>query len=112
MIDSPDLFAATAARDQSLAQTLGHNQTWASRAINYIRLIPAGTILTGETIRERLVIAAIEPDVIVKGGDYTPDRVVGAAEVLARGGRVVIIPLSPGHSTTSTIGRLRGTTND
>jgi rfaE bifunctional protein nucleotidyltransferase chain/domain len=54
------------------------------------------------------LVRAIEPDVIVKGGDYTPASVVGAAEVSARGGRVVIIPVTPGHSTTSTIEKLRG----
>ncbi len=61
MIDAPNLPASIAARDQGLAQTLGHNESWSIRALNYIRLIPAGTILTGETIRERLTIAAIEP---------------------------------------------------
>jgi D-beta-D-heptose 7-phosphate kinase/D-beta-D-heptose 1-phosphate adenosyltransferase len=54
------------------------------------------------------LVRALEPDVIVKGGDYTPASVVGAAEVTARGGRVVIIPVTPGHSTTSTIEKLRG----
>ena len=54
------------------------------------------------------LVKSLEPDVIVKGGDYTPESVVGAAEVSARGGRVVIIPVTPGHSTTSTIERLRG----
>jgi D-beta-D-heptose 7-phosphate kinase/D-beta-D-heptose 1-phosphate adenosyltransferase len=53
------------------------------------------------------LVQALQPDVIVKGGDYSPDTVVGAREVQARGGRVVIIPLTPGHSTTSTIERLR-----
>lgn len=47
------------------------------------------------------------PTVIVKGGDYTPDTVVGAAEVRAGGGRVVIVPLTPGQSTTSIIRKLR-----
>jgi hypothetical protein len=61
MMDEPDLFAAAAARDKSLAQVMGHNEKWTARALNYIRLIGAGTILTGETIRERLVIAGIEP---------------------------------------------------
>ena len=61
MIDSPDLFASIAARDQGLAQTLGNNESWATRALNYIRLIPAGTFLTGETIREQLIAAGIEP---------------------------------------------------
>jgi rfaE bifunctional protein nucleotidyltransferase chain/domain len=54
------------------------------------------------------LVRALEPDVIVKGGDYTPASVVGAADVTARGGRVVIIPIAPGHSTTLTIERLRG----
>ena len=54
------------------------------------------------------LVRQLEPDVIVKGGDYTPASVVGAAEVKARGGRVVIVPVTPGHSTTSTIEKLRG----
>jgi len=54
------------------------------------------------------LVQLLQPDVIVKGGDYSPDTVVGAYEVRARGGEVVIIPLTPGHSTTSTIDRLRG----
>ena len=53
------------------------------------------------------LVRAIEPDVIVKGGDYSPDTVVGAREVRARGGDVVIIPLTPGQSTTSIIEKLR-----
>jgi rfaE bifunctional protein nucleotidyltransferase chain/domain len=53
------------------------------------------------------LVRLLQPDVIVKGGDYTPDSVVGAAEVRARGGRVAIVPLTPGHSTTLTIEKLR-----
>jgi rfaE bifunctional protein nucleotidyltransferase chain/domain len=54
------------------------------------------------------LVQALQPDIIVKGGDYAPDTVVGADVVRARGGEVVIIPLTPGQSTTSTIERLRG----
>jgi rfaE bifunctional protein nucleotidyltransferase chain/domain len=54
------------------------------------------------------LIAALRPDVLVKGGDYTEASIVGAREVRAAGGEVVVIPLTPGHSTTSTIERLRG----
>jgi D-beta-D-heptose 7-phosphate kinase/D-beta-D-heptose 1-phosphate adenosyltransferase len=54
------------------------------------------------------LVRALQPDVIVKGGDYAAETVVGAADVTARGGRVVIIPLSPGYSTTATIALLRG----
>ena len=53
------------------------------------------------------LVRAVAPDVIVKGGDYAPESVVGADVVAARGGRVVIIPLTPGQSTTSIIERLR-----
>lgn len=52
------------------------------------------------------LIAAIEPDVLVKGGDYREHEVVGADFVKARGGRVVLLPLLPGVSTTSTVARL------
>ncbi len=48
------------------------------------------------------------PDVIVKGGDYREETIVGAPEVRARGGDVVVIPLTPGQSTTSIIEKLRG----
>jgi rfaE bifunctional protein nucleotidyltransferase chain/domain len=54
------------------------------------------------------LVTTLRPDVLVKGGDYTEASIVGASEVRARGGEVVVIPLTPGHSTTSTIERLRG----
>ncbi len=53
------------------------------------------------------LVRALAPDVIVKGGDYTPATVVGADLVTARGGRIVLIPLTPGQSTTSIIEKLR-----
>jgi len=56
----------------------------------------------------RELITLLRPDVLVKGGDYTEATIVGASEVRARGGEVVVIPLTAGHSTTSTIERLRG----
>jgi rfaE bifunctional protein nucleotidyltransferase chain/domain len=52
------------------------------------------------------LVKHLEPDVIVKGGDYTEATIVGAAEVTSRGGRVVVVPLTPGQSTTSIIGKL------
>jgi len=56
----------------------------------------------------RELITLLRPDVLVKGGDYTEATIVGATEVRGRGGEVVVIPLTAGHSTTSTIERLRG----
>jgi D-beta-D-heptose 7-phosphate kinase / D-beta-D-heptose 1-phosphate adenosyltransferase len=52
------------------------------------------------------LIAALKPDVLVKGADYSLDQVVGADIVQGYGGRVVLAELSPGHSTTATIERL------
>jgi D-beta-D-heptose 7-phosphate kinase/D-beta-D-heptose 1-phosphate adenosyltransferase len=53
------------------------------------------------------LVRRLQPSVIVKGGDYSPETVVGAAEVRAAGGEVVIVPLTPGHSTTAIIEKLR-----
>jgi D-beta-D-heptose 7-phosphate kinase/D-beta-D-heptose 1-phosphate adenosyltransferase len=54
------------------------------------------------------LIRALQPDVLVKGGDYAESSVVGAPDVRSRGGRVVIVPLTPGHSTTALVEKLRG----
>ena len=67
--------------------------------------VDAVTIFDEDTPLE--IVRHLQPDVIVKGGDYSESTVVGAHEVRARGGRVVIVPLTPGQSTTSIIERLR-----
>lgn len=51
------------------------------------------------------LIAEIQPHILVKGGDYRPEEVVGREVVEARGGRVVIVPTLPGRSTTQLIER-------
>jgi rfaE bifunctional protein nucleotidyltransferase chain/domain len=53
------------------------------------------------------LIARLRPDVLVKGGDYTRDTIVGADVVEAAGGRVVTIPLVPGYSTTALVEKSR-----
>jgi rfaE bifunctional protein nucleotidyltransferase chain/domain len=53
------------------------------------------------------VIRALQPDVLVKGGDWTIDRIVGADLVLARGGSVKSLPFAKGYSTTRLIERTR-----
>ncbi len=52
------------------------------------------------------LVTRLRPDVIVKGGDYAEDDIVGASEVKAWGGRVVVVPLTPGQSTTRIIERM------
>jgi len=49
------------------------------------------------------IIQHILPDIITKGGDYTAEQVVGGAEVIETGGKVVIIDFEKGYSTTATI---------
>jgi rfaE bifunctional protein nucleotidyltransferase chain/domain len=54
------------------------------------------------------LVLTLKPDVIVKGGDYSIETIVGAREVQAWGGEAVVIPLTPGQSTTSIIEKLSG----
>ncbi|HEX6747864.1 MAG TPA: D-glycero-beta-D-manno-heptose 1-phosphate adenylyltransferase [Longimicrobium sp.] len=68
-------------------------------AVDYV------TLFDEDTPRE--LISALLPDVLVKGGDYTRDTIVGADEVEAAGGRVETITLVPGRSTTSILQRVR-----
>ena len=75
----------------------------------------AGVVLFGEDT-PLLVIRALKPDVLVKGGDYDADctdaenarYIVGSAEVKAAGGRVATIDLVPGRSTTAIASKLKG----
>lgn len=53
------------------------------------------------------LIAALQPDVLVKGADWAADAIVGRDIVEARGGRVVRIPVAQGHSTTAIVERIR-----
>lgn len=53
------------------------------------------------------VIAAIKPNVLVKGGDWSADKIIGTDVVEQNGGRVAVIPYLPGFSTTETIKRIK-----
>ena len=53
------------------------------------------------------IIAALKPEVLVKGGDWPADRIVGGAETLARGGRVVSIPFEHQRSSSALLERIR-----
>jgi len=58
--------------------------------------------------RPEALIETLVPDVLFKGTDYREDEVAGGAFVKANGGRVELLPLLPGHSTSATVERLRG----
>ena len=64
-------------------------------------------VLFGEDTPIKL-IAQVEPSVLVKGGDYTREQVVGHEIVEAGGGVVLLVDILPGHSTTSLVDRARG----
>lgn len=67
--------------------------------------VDAVTLFDEDTPRE--LVAALLPDVLVKGGDYTVETIAGAEEVTAAGGRVEVLPLVPGRSTTGILERAR-----
>jgi len=54
------------------------------------------------------LVRVLLPDVLVKGGDWTPETIVGRAEVEAAGGEVISLPLLEGRSTTGLLARLAG----
>ena len=66
-------------------------------AVDYV------TFFAEDTPRD--LIVALLPDVLVKGGDYRKEDIVGGAEVEAAGGEVVVAPLVPGRSTTAILKR-------
>ena len=70
-----------------------------------LRMVDYVTIF--DDVSPRSLIAAIMPDVLVKGGDYQLDEIHGRAEVEAAGGRVISLPFVDGASTTSIIERMK-----
>lgn len=73
--------------------------------LSALEAVDAVVIFNELTPRE--VIARLLPDVLVKGGDWAGDQIVGREEVEAAGGRVVSIPFVPGYSTTTILQRIR-----
>ncbi|HEU0196380.1 MAG TPA: D-glycero-beta-D-manno-heptose 1-phosphate adenylyltransferase, partial [Nevskiaceae bacterium] len=69
-----------------------------------LECVDAVTIFTEDTPLE--LLQTIRPDVLVKGGDYRIEQVVGRALVESAGGRVVLVPLVPDRSTTALIDRI------
>jgi rfaE bifunctional protein nucleotidyltransferase chain/domain len=70
-----------------------------------LRVVDA-VVLFDEDTPGRL-IAALQPDVLVKGADWAEDAIVGRGVVEARGGRVVRVAVEPGYSTSSIVARIR-----
>jgi D-beta-D-heptose 7-phosphate kinase/D-beta-D-heptose 1-phosphate adenosyltransferase len=77
-----------------------------ARATLLASLLMVDAVILFEEDTPLNLIVSIAPDVLVKGGDYTIDQIVGAKEVMAAGGRVVINPIVPGFSTTGLIDKI------
>ena len=69
------------------------------RSVDYVVLFDAPEPLA--------IIQAIKPDVLTKGGDWTRETIIGAPEVEAYGGVVVVVPTVQGHSTTKIVEKIR-----
>lgn len=78
-----------------------------SRALILASLIIVDAVVIFNEDTPLELIKAIRPDVLVKGGDYTLEQIVGAKEVMAYGGRVVINPIVEGYSTTGIIEKIK-----
>lgn len=72
-------------------------------------LEPVSAVTWFEEDTPEVLVRACRPDVLVKGGDWPVERIVGGSEVLARGGRVLSIPFEHERSTTALVQRIRGT---
>ncbi len=78
-----------------------------SRALIMASLVMTDAVIVFEEDTPLNLITAILPDVLVKGGDYTLDQIVGAKEVIANGGEVKIVPIVEGFSTTGIIEKMK-----
>lgn len=96
---------ASVSRLKGPTRPLNHEQ-------NRAQILAALSMVDGVMIFEEdtplQLIKKIQPDVLVKGGDYRPDEIVGAKEVIAGGGEIAIIPFIENISTTQLIKKVIG----
>jgi rfaE bifunctional protein nucleotidyltransferase chain/domain len=78
-----------------------------SRALLLASLVMTDAVIIFEEDTPYNLITSIMPDVLVKGGDYTIETIVGANEVIANGGEVIIAAILEGFSTTAIIERMK-----
>jgi len=97
--------------DASVAQLKGESRPIVpenDRLIMVASLLWVDMVLVFDEATPAKIIEAILPDVLVKGGDYKPEEVVGAELVQSHGGRLEIVPFLPGYSTTGLLTRIQG----
>jgi D-beta-D-heptose 7-phosphate kinase/D-beta-D-heptose 1-phosphate adenosyltransferase len=78
-----------------------------SRALILASLVMIDAVVIFEEDTPLNLITTLLPDVIVKGGDYTIAQIVGAKEIIANGGRVIINPIVQGFSTTGILEKIK-----
>jgi D-glycero-beta-D-manno-heptose 1-phosphate adenylyltransferase len=78
-----------------------------SRALVLASLLMVDMVIIFEEDTPLNLITTLQPDVLVKGGDYTLEQIVGAKEVMAAGGKVIINPIVEGFSTTGIIQKMK-----
>jgi D-beta-D-heptose 7-phosphate kinase/D-beta-D-heptose 1-phosphate adenosyltransferase len=78
-----------------------------SRALVMANLVLVDAVVVFEEDTPYELITSLLPDVLVKGGDYTIETIVGAKEVIANGGKVIINPIVDGFSTTNIIEKIK-----
>lgn len=78
-----------------------------SRALVMANLVLVDAVVVFEQDTPYELITTLMPDVLVKGGDYTIETIVGAKEVIANGGKVIINPIVEGFSTTNIIEKIK-----
>jgi len=79
-----------------------------SRALIIASLIMVDAVVIFDEDTPLELIRIIKPDVLIKGGDYTIETIVGSKEVISAGGKVEVILLKPGFSTTGIIDIISG----
>lgn len=95
--------------DASVRKLKGQNRPVVdeySRALNLAMHTYIDAVILFDEDTPLHLIETLKPDVLVKGGDYTLDTIVGAKEVIAYGGKVDIIPFVEGYSTTDILSRI------
>jgi rfaE bifunctional protein nucleotidyltransferase chain/domain len=97
--------------DESVRKLKGNNRPIVdeySRAFNLACHTYIDAVILFDEDTPLNLINEFQPDVLIKGGDYTIETIVGAQEVLSYGGQLEIIPFLEGYSTTNIIDKING----
>lgn len=105
-----DILVVGVNTDASVKKLKGENrpvnkETFRALMLASLTIIDAVVLFDEETPLD--LIRIIEPDILIKGGDYAMEQIVGAEDVVKNGGEVKIIPLVKGYSTTALIQKIQ-----